>query len=253
MSPGRGTGDARWVLAVVLPCLAGAVAFVGPRSVAAGEPSVSTSRARTIFLADCAVCHGNRGQGSETGPTLRGVGAAAVDYWVSTGRMPLSIHHHGPRIDRKTPKYSPAEISALVQYVTQLTGGGGLPIPDVSTHGDAARGGELYRLNCAACHSWSGTGGALEDREAPNLFRATPTQIGEAVRVGPDAMPAFGEAAITNRQLDDVVAYVRDLDHPNDRGGLPLWHAGPLAEGAVAIVLGLGALLVALRLIGTRT
>ncbi len=207
----------------------------------------------TIFLADCAVCHGNRGQGSETGPTLRGVGAAAVDYWVSTGRMPLSIHHHGPRIDRKTPKYSAAEISALVQYVTQLTGGGGLPIPDVSTHGDAARGGELYRLNCAACHSWSGTGGALEDREAPNLFRATPTQIGEAVRVGPDAMPAFGEAAITNRQLDDVVAYVRDLGHPNDRGGLPLWHAGPLAEGAVAIVLGLGALLVVLRLIGTRT
>jgi len=241
------------VLVVVLPCVAGAVAFIGPRSVAAGEPGVSTSRARTIFLADCAVCHGNRGQGSETGPTLRGVGAAAVDYWVSTGRMPLSIHHHGPRIDRKQPLYSAAEIAALVQYVTHLTGGGGLPIPDVSPRGNAAAGGVLYRLNCAACHSWSGTGGALEDREAPNLFRATPTQIAEAVRVGPDAMPAFGEAAIGNRQLDDVVAYVRDLDHPNDRGGLPLWHAGPLAEGAVAIVLGLGALLVVLRLIGTRT
>jgi ubiquinol-cytochrome c reductase cytochrome c subunit len=239
-------------LVVVLPCVAGAIAFAGARSVAADEPSVSTTWARSTFLADCAVCHGNRGQGSETGPSLHGVGSAAVDYWVSTGRMPLSIHHHGPRIDRHRPRYSPAEIAALVDYVTNLTGGG-LPIPQVSTRGNAAAGGVVYRINCAACHSWAGTGGALEDREAPNLFSATPTQIAEAVRVGPDAMPAFGEAAISKRQLDDVVAYVHDLDHPDDRGGLPLWHAGPLAEGAVAIVLGLGALLVVLRLIGTRT
>ena len=183
MSPGRGSGDARWVLVVVLPCIAGAVAFVGPRSVAAGEPSVSTSRARTIFLADCAVCHGNRGQGSETGPSLRGRRRRL--------RRLLGVDRAHAVVDpspRSPDRPEDAEVlargdqAALVQYVTQLTGGGGLPIPEVSTHGDAARGGELYRLNCAACHSWSGTGGALEDREAPNLFRATPTQI---ARSGP--------------------------------------------------------------------
>lgn len=246
---------ARWgsrSLAFLLPWVVGAVVFTSARSVRADDPSVSASQTRTIFLADCAVCHGNRGQGTAAGPSLKGVGAAAIDYWVSTGRMPLSMHHHGARIDRGKPKYSPAQIAALVTYVSRLTGGGP-PIPQVSTNGDAGAGGVLYRLNCAACHAWAGTGGALQDREAPNLFAATPTQIAEAVRTGPDAMPSFGNAALTNRQLEDVIAYIHDLDHPDDRGGLPLWHAGPLAEGAVAIVLGLGALLVVLRLIGTRT
>jgi ubiquinol-cytochrome c reductase cytochrome c subunit len=198
------------------------------------------------------VCHGSRGTGTANGPSLEGVGAAAIDYWVSTGRMPLAQNHHGQRIDRQKPKYSPAEIDALVAYVAQLTGGGPA-IPHVALDGDAGAGGVLYRLNCAACHSWAGTGGALQDREAPNLFAATPTQIAEAVRIGPDAMPGFGQAALSDRQLNDVIAYIERLDHPDDRGGSPLWHAGPLAEGAVAIILGLGALLVATLLIGTRT
>jgi ubiquinol-cytochrome c reductase cytochrome c subunit len=248
---------ARWgwrSLALLLPWVVGGVAFATARpSRADVDPAaVSVDWARTTFLADCAICHGNRGQGSEAGPPLTGVGAAAIDYWVSTGRMPLSTHHHGTRIDRQKPKYSPAQIDALVAYVATITGGGP-GIPHVSPDGDAGAGGVLYRLNCAACHSWAGTGGALQDREAPNLFAATPTQIAEAVRTGPDAMPSFGQAALTDRQLDDVVAYIRTLDHPDDRGGLALWHAGPLAEGAVAIVLGLGALLLISRVIGTRT
>jgi ubiquinol-cytochrome c reductase cytochrome c subunit len=248
----RGVGGA---LFVALPCAVGAVVLFVVHPAAADQQTFTrhpSSSIERVFLSDCAVCHGAQGQGTANGPSLQGVGAAAIDYWVSTGRMPLSLHHHGPRIDRKPPKYTPGEIDALVAYVAHLTGGG-LPIPDVSANGNAAAGGVLYRLNCAACHSWAGTGGALQNREAPNLFSATPTQIAEAVRTGPDAMPSFGKAALNDNQLDDVIAYVRTLDHPDDRGGLTLWHAGPLAEGAVAIMLGLGALLIVLRLIGTRT
>jgi quinol---cytochrome-c reductase cytochrome c subunit len=242
-----------YAIVLATPWLIGAIVFVSARGSDAREQATpSADRARTIFLADCAVCHGSRGLGTANGPSLQGVGAAAIDYWVSTGRMPLPQNHHGTRIDRHEPKYSHAEIEVLVAYVAQLTGGGPA-IPHVAPDGDPGVGGVLYRLNCAACHSWAGTGGALEDREAPNLFAATPTQIAEAVRTGPDAMPAFGEAAISGRQLSDVVAYIQRLDHPNDRGGAALGHAGPLAEGAVAIVLGLGALLIATRLIGTRT
>lgn len=242
-----------YAILLATPWLIGAIVFVSASGIDAREQSTrSAGSARTIFLADCAVCHGSRGAGTESGPSLHGVGAAAIDYWVSTGRMPLAQNHHGTRIDRHKPKYSPEQISALVAYVAQLTGGGPA-IPHVASGGDPGAGGVLYRLNCAACHSWAGTGGALEDREAPNLFAATPTQIAEAVRTGPDAMPGFGEAALSSRQLDDVVAYIQRLDHPDDRGGSPLWHAGPLAEGAVGIVLGLGALLIASRLIGTRT
>jgi ubiquinol-cytochrome c reductase cytochrome c subunit len=228
--------------------------FLFVRPAGAGASSTrATAATRTICQSDCAVCHGATGEGTSTGPSLRHVGAAAVDYWVSTGRMPLAPSHHGGRIDRHSPKYGPTEIARLVKYVTQLTGSGPA-IPQVSTtHADAAAGGVLYRLNCAACHAWAGTGGALQDREAPSLFAATPTQIAEAVRTGPDPMPAFGEAALDQQQLDNVVAYVGVLDHSDNRGGDPLGHAGPLAEGAVAIVLGLGLLLLAARLIGTRT
>jgi ubiquinol-cytochrome c reductase cytochrome c subunit len=242
---------------VALPCAVGAVVFlvVGPAS---ADPQTFTKQPsasiQAVFLSDCAVCHGNRGEGSTNGPSLRGVGAATIDYWVSTGRMPLAPNHRNSgRISRQKPKYPPAELAQLVAYVAKLTGGGPA-IPKVSTaHADLGSGGVLYRLNCAACHAWAGTGGALEDREAPSLFAATPTQIAEAVRTGPEPMPAFGNAALDRQQLDDVVAYVRNLDHTDNRGGDPLGHAGPLAEGAVAIILGLGALLIAARLIGTRT
>jgi ubiquinol-cytochrome c reductase cytochrome c subunit len=242
---------------VALPCAIGAIVFVVVRPASAEEHTFTkrpSASIEAVFLSDCAVCHGVEGQGTRNGPTLKRVGAAAIDYWVSTGRMPLAPNHRNSgRISRQTPKYPPAEIAKLVAYVAKLTGGG-LPIPKVSTaHANEAAGGVLYRLNCAACHSWEGTGGALQEREAPSLFAATPTQIGEAVRTGPELMPAFGTAALDRKQLNDVAAYVRGLDHADNRGGSPLGYAGPLAEGAVAIILGLGALLVAARLIGTRT
>jgi ubiquinol-cytochrome c reductase cytochrome c subunit len=207
---------------------------------------------QALYLKDCGVCHGSDGRGTEQGPSLVGSGAASVDYQVSTGRMPL----RSPDAEsvRRTPKYRPATIRALVAYVQSITGGSGPRIPDVHPRaGNAARGGELFRGQCAACHSWSGEGGALTDREAPRTQAATAMQIAEAVRTGPGNMPRFGEAAIADDQLDSLVAYTRYLDHPRDRGGEPLWHLGPLAEGAAAGILGLGVLLIACRWIGTRT
>jgi ubiquinol-cytochrome c reductase cytochrome c subunit len=260
MSIGPGATDGprrrRWLgaLWLALPCAVGAVVFLTMHPPTARAATTADSRPiRSVFLSDCAICHGVTGAGTGNGPSLRGVGAAAIDYWVSTGRMPLAPNHHGSRIERKTPKYPPSEIAALVDYVADLTGGGPA-IPQVSiANANVGQGGVLYRLNCAACHAWAGTGGALSKREAPALSASTPTQIAEAIRTGPEPMPAFGESALDRAQLDDVVAYVRALDHTDNRGGDPLGHAGPLAEGAVAIVLGLGLLLLATRLIGTRT
>ena len=207
---------------------------------------------QALYLMDCGICHGSDGRGTEQGPTLVGSGAAAVDYQVSTGRMPIP----SPDAEsvRRTPKYRPATIRELVAYVQSITGGSGPPIPDVRPRaGSIARGGELFRQQCAACHSWSGEGGALTDREAPKTQAATATQIAEAVRTGPGNMPRFGEAAIAGDQLDSLVAYTLYLDNPRNRGGEPLWHVGPLAEGAAAGILGLGVLLLACRWIGTRT
>jgi ubiquinol-cytochrome c reductase cytochrome c subunit len=154
---------------------------------------------------------------------------------------------------RHRAAYDLATIRALVDYVAALAPGGPA-IPAVHPDpGGLAVGGEVYRLQCAACHAWAGTGGALYQRGAPPLHAATDTQIAEAVRTGPGQMPAFGTAAVPPDQLDALVAYVRYLDRPDNRGGSPLWYLGPVAEGGVAIVIGLGALLVISRWIGERT
>jgi ubiquinol-cytochrome c reductase cytochrome c subunit len=259
--------------------VAGVVGFVRAGTIAHGmtlaAPRAHTSTAalsdaRLTYLRDCATCHGADAKGTPFGPSLQGVGPAAVDYWVSTGRMPLVANTRPPKSPqgeappgqyladpnaqdrRRPPAYSPTQIEALVEYVSSIAPGGpGIPNVDL-TKSDLAVGGGVFRLQCAACHSWAGSGGALYQRAAPSLRRATPTQIAEAMRTGPGQMPAFGAAAVPTDQLDDVVAYVRYLDHPNNRGGQPLWYLGPVAEGAVAILLGLGALLLASRWIGTR-
>jgi len=208
--------------------------------------------ARTTYLGDCAICHGVDGQGTSRAKAIANKGAADVDYELSSGRMPLPpLAKKGVRIRRHAPRYSPPEIAALVTYVSGLGGNTGVPIPTVElSRADLAHGGDLFRGQCAACHAWAGDGGALLDRAAPDLHESTPTQIAEAVRVGPGTMPAFGLAAFTDAEVDSIVAYVRYLDHPRDRGGNPLWHLGPLAEGLIDWVFGMGLLILALLWIG---
>ncbi len=247
--------------------LAFAVALLAPAAAAA--PS-ATRDVREVFLSDCAVCHGADARGTPRGVTLVGVGPASLDYQLSTGRMPLvgvgrADDQPGAPLQplpnqaagdpdivprRHQPAYPTGTIDELVSYIAALADGGGLRIPVVGP-GDLAEGGSLFRLQCAACHAWAGDGGALLRREAPGLHAASPTQIAEAVRVGPGQMPAFGTAALTDDQVDAVVAYVRYLDHPDDRGGNPLWHLGPFTEGAMAL-LALGAILAFTRWIGER-
>jgi ubiquinol-cytochrome c reductase cytochrome c subunit len=245
-----------------------AVLLVGtPSAAAPGRPAAAPARA--TYLSDCAVCHGVDATGTERGPSLIGVGDATVDFELSTGRMPLADASRtdapgrtkrpapnrtpirtGETPSRHAPAYTPAEQQALVAYVGTLIGPGGPRIPARIT-GDVAAGGELYRLNCAACHSWAGSGGALAEREDPNLYDATAVQTAEAIRVGPGRMPAFGQAALSTEQVGDVTAYVQEIRHPADRGGLSLAHLGPVGEGAAAGVALVGLLLV-VRVIGER-
>jgi ubiquinol-cytochrome c reductase cytochrome c subunit len=212
------------------------------------------SKAKRIWLADCAVCHGADGTGTQFGTSLVRVGRALVDYALTTGRMPLvdagrSDRPGRPRqplpgiqpidphrvVRRHAPAYDPATIRSLVVYVGRLVADGGPPIPTIGP-GNIAAGGSLFRENCAACHSWSGEGGALLHREAPPLKDSTPVQIAEAIVAGPGQMPAFGAAALTHQQLEDLTRYVEYVQNPKDRGGLPLGYLGPVAEGAVGLL-----------------
>jgi ubiquinol-cytochrome c reductase cytochrome c subunit len=245
-----GTAAVRWAPLLAVIGVSGLVALVAWPASATARP-VEARSAQTTFLGDCAVCHGADAGGSSRGPSLRDDGPASVDYWVSTGRMPLDDPDADP--ERGPAKYSPREIRALVSYISDLTGKRRPAVPSVNVHdADLSTGAVQYELNCAACHATTGVGGALFKRAAPPVTRATAVQAAEAIRVGPGQMPAFGRAALTDQQVRDTAAYVRYLDDPDDRGGTSLWHVGPLAEGAALAILGLGPLLLAIRWIGTR-
>jgi ubiquinol-cytochrome c reductase cytochrome c subunit len=206
---------------------------------------------RAIYGQECAWCHGGNGEGSARGPGLQGVGAASAHFWLSTGRMPIDE----PRAaERGAPRYTDDEIDGLVRIVAGF--GPGPPVPEVDLdEADVARGGELYRTHCAACHGFSGWGGAMVFRRNPaSLEPATATQIVEAMLIDLPGMPVFGEASFTDEDRRDVAAYVVEvLQEPDrDRGGHALGGAGRVPEGIVAWLVGLAVLVLVAWRLGER-
>lgn len=222
-----------------------------PTTTAISSSPPSPSAGQAYYGEYCAACHGADGRGTSKGPSLQGVGMAEVDFQLSTGRMPR-------RGDAsRQPPYSPTlpqgVVRALDEYVTAMAAHGGPGIPSVtSSAGDVAHGGELFREYCAACHSELGQGGELTDRAIPAITEATPRQAAEAIRAGAAQMPGFGTAAISPSGLNDVVAYMRYLKHPVDKGGDPISHLGPVAEGMIGWFIGMVVLLGLIRWIGQR-
>jgi ubiquinol-cytochrome c reductase cytochrome c subunit len=243
----------------ILPWLLGAVvaagaaqALFGPASSSAQEASASQiAEGRRLYEQSCASCHGPLGEGTENGPSLRRVGPANVDFMLSTGRMPLAQPNLQPQ--RQPPRFDDAQIRAIVAFVgTISTGGTEIPAVDVQA-GNLSLGQRTYANNCGACHGLAGSGDSIGGNQiAPALDRASAVQIAEAIRVGPGPMPRFGETTIDRRELDSAVRYVLALRGIPNHGGLGLTRVGPVAEGFVGVVLGLGLILLVIRYTGTR-
>jgi ubiquinol-cytochrome c reductase cytochrome c subunit len=211
-------------------------------------PSAAAS-GRDLYLEGCASCHGMAARGIHgKGPDLHGAGAAAADFYLSTGRMPLADPTDAPL--RSDPAYPRTQIDELVAYIGSL---GGPAVPEVHPErGNVRVGLELFSENCAGCHHMSAAGGIVTNAVAPELWKATPTQVAEAVRVGPYVMPQFGPQQLDQHELDSLVHYVQLTKHPDDRGGWALGHVGPVPEGMVAWLLAGAALVLVARLIGSR-
>lgn len=209
---------------------------------------------KKLFLEGCSSCHGLNGQGGSDGPSLIGVGAAAVHFQVATGRMPMA--GASAQAPRKKVQYTEDEIAAMAAYVATLGAGPAIP-SDEDVNGwksaDAAAGGVIYRLNCSQCHQAAGGGGALsEGRYAPSLMNATPQEIYEAMLTGPQAMPVFNDAMIPAKNKQEIIAYLEALKAKPNPGGLSLGRLGPVTEGLFLFTVGIGALIAAAVWIGVK-
>jgi len=231
----------------------GAYALLSPASAETEEASQSTvDQGRALFLVGCSSCHGKNGEGIVTkrgaqfGPPLAGVGAAAVDFQVSTGRMPMA--RPGVQAEKKENVYSAEEITAMAAFVASLGPGPSIP-PKENYDSEGvddeaiARGGKFWRTNCTACHNFAAKGGALPGgKYAPALDNVTDRHIYEAMLTGPQQMPVFSDGVLKPDEKRDIIAYVRSIQDSPKYGGTTLGSLGPVSEGLAGWLVGIGAL-----------
>lgn len=237
------------LLLIGLFLMGAAYSAVAPRPAEAGVVSQDdVSEGKQLFQANCASCHGLNAEGRKTGsgdaiagPTLAGVGAAAVDFQMSTGRMPMRAPTaQAPRSD--TIKFSEEDIAKISAYVASLAPGPAIPSEEMvdPTKGDPAKGGELFRVNCAMCHNSSGAGGALtRGKYAPSLMDVAPKDIYMAMETGPQSMPVFNDANLSPEAKNSVIAYLKVTQNEPNIGGMNLGNMGPVSEGMFIWIFGL--------------
>jgi ubiquinol-cytochrome c reductase cytochrome c subunit len=220
-------------------------------------PASYVAPGEQLFEANCSSCHGVDGTGTANGPRIAGLGAATADFWVGTGRMPLGNPAAEPV--QKNPRFPPKQVLQIAAFVGSLgpTRAGlptGIPTVDIK-NANLAAGNQMFVLNCAACHTITGSGDALADGySAPTLHKATATQAVEALRIGPANMPRFGPGQLNDQQIADIVAYVKGpIQHPDNLGGLGLGGIGPVAEGFIGLFIGVGGLMLVAFWIGDRS
>lgn len=146
-------------------------------------------KGKTIYVHNCAVCHGERGQGSNLpvgGPTLpKNFASPQSRAELSRERMIASVTHGRPGTAMAAfgGRLSAGDIEAVVDYIraalmvpeTDISGtrahGGGkrnpatdlvkadmsLPMPG-GRKGDPVKGKRFYDANCATCHGVKGDG-----------------------------------------------------------------------------------------------
>ena len=234
----------------------GLYAAFSPASAHENDSAAQIEKGRKLFLVGCSFCHGLNGQGVKTedgnqlGPPLAGVGAAAVDFQVGTGRMPAQ--QPGPQIPQKETSYTQDEIDALAAYVASLAPGPEVPDPaeyslagltEAEREEAVARGGQIFLTNCTACHNFAGKGGAMpRGGYAPNLSNTSARHIYEALLTGPGQMDTFSNGNLSPEEKRDVIAYLYSLREQPQYGGFDLGGMGPVSEGLFAWAVGIGAL-----------
>lgn len=242
------------VLLLALALVGGLYTALAPGSQAQETPtadqSLQVKAGRDLYAVGCSTCHGLNLQGGAGGPSLIGVGSASVVFQVESGRMPLSAG--AVQADRKDPKYSISQTDQLAAFIQTQGGGPQLPAGSL-TDGSLQEGGELFRLNCASCHNFAGSGGALSyGKYAPTLEPSSARVIYAAMQSGPESMPRFSDGHLSVEEKKAIVNYTRYVTSGAQPGGNDLGKAGPVPEGLAIWVIGIGGLVAGTLWIGNR-
>lgn len=235
------------LLLLGLALVGAAYSLLAPKSAqAAATTGDDIALGKQLYIANCATCHGVNAEGrvDTGGPTLVGVGAAAVDFQMGTGRMPLA----GPNVQAprmNDVRYTEEQIAAIAAYVASLSPGPAIPDEEAASPegGDVALGGEIFRVNCSMCHNYAGSGGALtRGKYAPSLSGVIPRHIYEAMETGPQNMPVFSDRNLDATDKRDIIAFLKTVESQPSPGGMTLGSLGPVTEGLFAWVFALGLL-----------
>ena len=242
------------LLLLALLVTGGVYAALAPSPAQADTASTADiETGKKLFQANCATCHGPNAEGTTQAPSLVGVGAAAVDFQVSTGRMPMQMN--GPQAESKPRQMDEEQTAALAAYVASLGAGPAIPTDEQvdGSEGDAANGMALFRTNCAMCHNAVGAGGALsEGKFAPPLWDTSSRNVYQAMLTGPQSMPVFNDANITPDEKRDIIAFLDEQDQ-GSAGGLTLGSLGPVSEGLWAWIIGIGLIIGGAVWIGAKS
>ena len=180
----------------------------------------------TLYARHCAACHGDSGRGGIGVPL-----ATAYHGLVSDEYLRTTIRNGRP--GRVMPAFASLaydEVEAIVRHIQSWGRGTPPRYPASAVAGDAARGRALYAERCAGCHGANGEGGrgtgvtlsrprglpimppALHN---PGFLKAASDQMIKAILMkGIDGTPmvSFLDAGLDERDIDDVVAYVRSFE-----------------------------------------
>ncbi|WP_217184298.1 c-type cytochrome [Streptomyces sp. AC495_CC817] len=217
-------------------------AFAATDTQASVATALTVEDGKKLFQANCATCHGLDLQGTPNGPTLYGVGELAVEFQLSTGRMPLQMQ--GPQAPQKEPQFTEEQILAISSFVQSEAPGPTFPEERLlDGEGDVAHGAELFRVNCAMCHNVAAAGGALtEGKYAPALTETSALHMYAAMVTGPQNMPVFGDMNLSDEDKRDIISALLFQQQSVQVGGFSLGSLGPVSEGLFVWIFGIGAL-----------
>ncbi|WP_431803875.1 cytochrome bc1 complex diheme cytochrome c subunit [Microbacterium sp. bgisy203] len=251
-TPRQKTGRrSKWAAAALIGIgllVTGGIYAGASAAMAASEPESTASTltvddGKKLFQANCATCHGLNMEGTAEGPSLYGVGELAVEFQMSTGRMPLQMQ--GPQAPQKPVQFTEDQIKAIAAWVQSTSPGPTYPDEHIlDGQGDVANGAELFRINCAMCHNVAAAGGALtEGKYAPALTSTSPLHMYAAMVTGPQNMPVFNNMTLTEDEKRDIISALVYLQENESPGGFSLGSLGPVSEGLFIWIFGIGSLI----------